>query len=242
MSLSFAVLDEAVFVGDPRQMDRIKSRVTAKTMLYEQKGMDPVSGVNRCAFVMLTNHEHVWQATTDERRAVVIEVGEGLRGNHEFWGRYHTWAAGAGPAALLHYLRGIDLTTFNPRQIPKGEALRKQIEQTALRVPAAAWWHQCLSEGAIRWNGGVVYLSDTEETEVNREALRQSYEHSAPGRVRNGNDYPAVSRKLKDWAGEGGVRKINKRGANGRAWVDVFPALPALREAFTAATQVQFDD
>ena len=60
MSLSFAVLDEAVFIGDPKQADRVKSRVTAKTMHYEQKGMDPVQGVNRCAFVMLTNHQYVW--------------------------------------------------------------------------------------------------------------------------------------------------------------------------------------
>ena len=247
MAMAFAVLDEAVFVGDPRQADRIKSRVTAKTMHYEQKGMDPMSGVNHCAYVMLTNHDHTWQATTDERRAGVFEVGEGLRGNLEFWGRYHPWAAGAGPAALLHYLQGIDLTDFNPRQIPKGEALRKQIEHTALRVPAAAWWHQCLSEGAVRWTEGgivrVVYLSDTEETEVNREALRMSYEGSAPGRVRNGNDWPAVARKVKDWCGEGGKRKFYKRaGTSGRAWFDVFPPLPAMREAFTAATQIRFDD
>ncbi|MDO8450684.1 MAG: DUF5906 domain-containing protein [Rhodoferax sp.] len=46
MSLSFAVLDEAVFIGDPKQADRIKSRVTAKTMHYEQKGMDPVQVVD----------------------------------------------------------------------------------------------------------------------------------------------------------------------------------------------------
>ena len=88
MSLSFAVLDEAVFIGDPKQADRVKSRVTAKTMHYEQKGMDPVQGVNRCAYVMLTNHEYVWQATNDERRAVVIESGESLRGNLEFWKQY----------------------------------------------------------------------------------------------------------------------------------------------------------
>lgn len=243
MSLSLAVLDEAVFAGDPKQADRIKSRVTAKMMMYEQKGMDPVQGVNRCAFVILTNHEYVWQATMDERRAVVIEVGEGLRGNHTFWGRYHEWVAGPGPAALLHYLQGVDLTGFNPRQIPKGEALRKQVEQTALRMPAAAWWHQCLSEGAIRWGGSVVYLSDTEDTEVNREALRMSYEQSAAARVRNGNDWPAVSRKIKDWTGEEGIRKLYKRaGTGGRTWVEVFSPLPALREAFTAATQVVFDD
>lgn len=245
MSLAFAVLDEAVFIQDPRQADRIKARVTAKTMHYEQKGMDPVQGVNRCAYVMLTNHEYVWQATNDERRAVVLQVGEALRGNLEFWGRYHAWAEGPGPAALLHYLQGVDLTGFNPRQIPKGEALRLQVEQTALRTPAAAWWHQCLSEGAIRWRDGtdrVAYLKDVGETEIDRAALRLSYEQSAAGRTRAHTEWPAIARKLNDWAGAEGVRKVRARTDGGREYRDVFPALPELRAAFTTATNIKFAD
>jgi hypothetical protein len=242
MTLSFAVLDEAVFIGDPKQADRIKSRVTAKTMHYEQKGMDPVQGVNRCAYVMLTNHEDVWQATNDERRAVVVEVGEALRGNLEFWTRYHAWALGEGPAALLHYLQGVDLTGFNPRVIPKGEALRKQVEQTALRSPAAAWWHQCLTEGAVRWRDSiecVTYLDDGGETEIDRSALRLSYEQSAAARGRVSTDWAAVSKHLIVWAGGAGIRKIRVRTGAGREFRDVFPSLNVLRAAFTAATQVE---
>jgi hypothetical protein len=242
MTLSFAVLDEAVFIGDPKQADRIKSRVTAKTMHYEQKGMDPVQGVNRCAYVMLTNHEYVWQATVDERRAVVIEVGEGLRGNPEFWKHYHAWARADGPSALLHYLQAVDLTGFNPRVIPKGEALRNQVELTALRSPAAAWWHQCLTEGAVRWRDGseyVTYLDEAGETEIDRFGLRLSYEQSAAARGRASTDWAAVSKRLNVWAGDAGIRKIKTRAAGKREWREVLPSLPVLRAAFTAATQVQ---
>lgn len=242
MLLSFAVLDEAVFIGDPKQADRIKSRVTAKTMHYEQKGMDPVQGVNRCAYVMLTNHEYVWQATSDERRAVVVEVGERLRGDLEFWKRYHAWGRGAGPAALLHYLQSVDLSGFNPRLIPKGEALRKQIEQTALRNPAAAWWHQCLTEGSIRWRDGqdrVVHLDDAAETEIDRAALRLSYEQSAAAKGRAITDWGSVARRLSVWAGPAGIGKTRVRVATGREWRDVLPPLGVLRAAFTAVTQVQ---
>ena len=245
MYLSFAVLDEAVFIGDPRQADRIKSRVTAKTMMYEQKGMDPVQGVNRCAFVILTNHEHVWQATADERRAVVIEVGESLRAKLEFWKRYHAWAVGDGPSTLLHYLQSIDLTGFNPRAIPKGEALRKQVEQTALRDPAAAWWHQCLTEGAVRYreNGvdKVTYLDDTKQTEIDRASLRTSYQQSAAGKYRNGSDWSAVAKRLNAWSGPTGIRKVRARNGAGREWRDVLAPLPTLRAAFTAATLVKVD-
>lgn len=243
MSLAFAVLDEAVFIQDPKQADHIKSRVTAKTKQYEQKGMDPVQGVNRCAYVMLTNHEYVWQATSDERRAVVIEVGEALRGRLQFWERYHAWAAGDGPAALLHYLQGVDLTGFNPREIPKGEALRKQIEQTALRSPAVAWWHTCLTEGAIRWRDNgidrVMHLNPEGDTEIDRASLRQSYEQSAGARGRSGSDWSVTSKRLNAWAGAGGMRKVRARTDTGRAWLEVLPPLPVLREAFTQATSVQ---
>jgi len=245
MSLAFAVLDEAIFVGDPRQADRVKSRVTAKTMTYEQKGMDPVQGVNHCAYVMLTNHGHAWQATVDERRAVVVEVGDGLRGELAFWSSYHAWVQGAGPAALLHYLQRIDLAGFNPRAIPKGEALRRQVEQTALRDPAAAWWHQCLTEGAVRWRDGaerVQVLEVDADTEMDRSALRLSFEQSAAARGRAGVSWAAVARKLNDWVGEGGIRKVRARSGAVRAWREVLPPLYVMRAAFTGATQIQVVD
>ncbi len=255
MSICFAVLDEAVFVGDPRQADRIKSRVTAKQMTYEQKGMDPVQGINRCAYVMLTNHEHVWQATCDERRAVVIDVGEGLKvqaldGNADpnvamWWERYHAWATGDGPSHLLHMLLGLDLTGFNPRVTPKNEALRQQVEITALRDPAAAWWHQCLTEGSICWrDGGVerrVDLSEESETQVNRAHLRSSYEGSGPARGRGSGDWPSVSRKLNRWAGLSGLRKTRVRTGAGRTWTEGLPSLQQLRKGFTDSTGVRFD-
>jgi hypothetical protein len=244
MDLSFAVLDEAVFVGDPRQSDRIKSRVTGKVMTYEQKGMDPVQGVNRCAYVMLTNHEYVWNSTKDERRAVVQEVGESLRGNLDFWVGYHRWVNGVGPAALLHYLQNIDLTGFNPRQIPKGEALRQQVELTALREPAVAWWHQCLSEGTIRWRLGgddlKLHLNDDTDTEVNSMTLRLSFEQSAAARGRNTAEWAAVSRRLHGWVGPDGIRKVRARtGVGVRERFDVLPPLTTLRKEFSAATQVR---
>jgi hypothetical protein len=246
MALSLAILDEAVFIGDPKQADRIKSRVTAKTMMYEQKGMDPVQGVNRCAYVMLTNHEYVWQATNDERRAVVIEVGEVLRGNLEFWGRYHAWVAGAGPAALLHYLQEVDLTGFNPRDIPRGDALRRQAELTALRTPAVAWWHQCLTEGEVRWRDNlgerVAQLSEDGETEIDRAHLRLSFEQSAAARGRVGVDWPGAAKRLRGWCGPEGMRQVRARVGTVRGWRDVLPPLGTLREAFTLATQVEVSE
>jgi hypothetical protein len=184
----------------------------------------------------------VWQATSDERRAAILEVGESLRGKLEFWSSYHAWVEGVGAGALLHYLQRVDLTGFNPRIIPKGEALREQVEQTAMKSPAVAWWHQCLTEGAVRWYDGVnrsIFLDDTAETEIDRAGLRQSYEQSAAAKGRAATDWAAVSKRLLVWAGPAGIRTVQSRGPVGRVRVDVLPPLHQLRTAFTAATSVQ---
>jgi len=248
LSMAFVVMDEAVFTGDPRHMDRIKTRVTGKTLHYEQKGMDPVQGQNRCAYVMLTNHNHVWDSSgADERRAVVIESGTELRGDLAFWEAYHAWASGPGPAHLLHHLQQVDLTGWNPRRIPRGEALRKQTELTALRNPVVSWWFTVLSEGALRSREGgadrVTALHEDKPTEVQREWLRLSYEASQGARTRGAPDWALASKKIREWATRAGhIRQIQKRTGHVRARVDVLPPLNALRAAFTEATQVQFDE
>jgi len=245
MTTAFAVLDEAVFMQDPRQADRIKSRVTAKVMTYEQKGMDPVQGENHCAYVMLTNHQHVWQASLDERRAVVISAGEALRGRLDFWKRYHAWVAGTGPAALLHHLQQVDISGFNPRAIPKNEALRQQVALTALRDPAAAWWCQCLNEGEITWReNGIdrsVFLAQNEATLLDRAALRHAYEQSASARGAAHNLWPTVAKKITAWSGPDGIRQTRRRDGTARVYCDVLPPLITLRKEFTKATQIIFE-
>jgi hypothetical protein len=119
------------------------------------------------------------------------------------------------------------------------------VEQTALRSPAAAWWHQCLSEGAVRWRDGVecvTYLDDAGETEIDRAGLRLSYEQSAAARGRASTDWAAVSKRLIVWAGEAGIRKSKVRTEGGRAWRDTLPPLQTLRAAFTASTQVEVSE
>jgi hypothetical protein len=239
MILAFVVLDEALFTGDPKQADRIKSRVTATGMSYEGKGMTPIPGVNRCAYVSLSNHVHVWQATVDERRAVVIEAGGALIGNRTFWNAYYKWLAGDGPAALLHMLKSVDVRGFDPRVIPRGAALRRQIAHTSLRDPVVSWWQTVLSEGAVSARNGVqMFLESGVPTEVDKAHLRESFESSG---ARRPGDWDAAMRKLRAWAGAAGIVERRGRAGNGRVRVLILPPLDDMRAAFTAATGVETD-
>lgn len=245
MAQSFVVLDEAVFAGDHRQADKLKSRITATQMTYEAKGMTPVIGNNRCAYVMLTNHEHVWQASLDERRAVVINVADKLRGNVDFWKEYYKWSRESGPSSLLAHLLALDIKNFNPRQIPAGTAIQDQIALTALRDPAVAWWHQCLSEGSVRWFDGnltrVVDLEVAKSTSVDRSGLRLSYEQSAGARGKHFIAWDVVAKRLRGWCKPHEVRESRKAVKHGpRIREDVFPTLTDLQDAFTEATGLKF--
>lgn len=238
MTIAFAVLDEALFTGDPRQMDRIKARVTATNATYEFKGRDPIRGVNRCAYVSLTNHTHVWQATIDERRAFVVTVADTLRGDRAFWRAYHLWLSDGGSAALLHYLMAVDLSGFDPRQIPQSDALAQQVEMTALRSPAAAWWHAVLCEGSIFWreDGGIgrrVTLNDDAPTTLDKEALRLSF---TAGDNRRRAEWAGAMRQLRAWVGDAGLREVREREGTSRTRVLQLPSLSDMRAGFTAAT------
>jgi hypothetical protein len=245
MTKSFVVLDEAVFAGDLRQADKLKSRITATQMSFEAKGMTPMTGMNRCAYVMLTNHPHVWQATLDERRAVVVNVSDALRGDFDFWKPYYAWCKSTGPANLLHYLLSVDVTSFNPRQIPHGTAIEDQIALTALRDPVIAWWHQCLSEGCIRWLDGniarEVELEPDTTTSVERAGLRLSYEQSAGARGKPPVAWGVVAKRLRGWCQPHGIKESRRLAPNGdRFREDVLPLLTEMQEAFTEQTGLNF--
>ena len=194
-----------------------------------------MQGVNRCAYVSLSNHSHVWQATLDERRAVVVETSDELISNMSFWKKYHTWLSGDGPAALLHYLQNLDISSFDCRVIPKGTALREQIEHTALKDPAVAWWNTILIEGVISYRGGMhIFLADDKPTEVSKTALRESFTEFT-SRTQAG-DWSRVMRKLKGWVG--GLVEV-KRGTEGnRQRMVVLSNLSDLRKTFEGAVGV----
>jgi hypothetical protein len=236
-TVAFALLDEALFTGNPQQGDRIKSRITATSMTYEGKGRDPVQGVNRCAYVSISNHSHVWQATLDERRAVIVEASGELINDRKFWTAYNAWLGGLGLAALLHHLQKLDVSGFDPRIIPKGDAMRQQVERTALRDSATAWWHTVLSEGAVTTRQGLrTELADAIPTEVRKDHLRESFEASRPRA--NPGDWSSAMRKFRVWVG--GLKEI-KSGTTNRVPKIVLPSLLELKKTFEVATGVHVD-
>jgi hypothetical protein len=194
---------------------------------------------------MLTNHEHVWHATLDERRVVVIDVGEALRGDTEFWKGYFSWLQSGGSSYLLSYLLGLNVGDFDPRRIPAGTSLEDQIALTALRDPAIAWWHQCLTEGCIRWSDGfsvaIVELESNKPTAVDRSVLRLSYEQSAGVRGRYSLAWDVIAKRIRNWCQPNEITESRRTSLNRkRIREDILPSLADMQSSFTEQTGLKF--
>lgn len=141
---SFALcLDEALFVGDRRSGDRLKSMVTEPFVTIEQKFQPrrTVGSVHR--LFAASNHAHFAQVDADDRRFLFLRVSEEQKGNLAFWTQYHSAIADpAVIAAAVHDLETLDIKAFNPRSRPRSVA---HIDQKLRSLNGfERYWHEVL--------------------------------------------------------------------------------------------------
>lgn len=242
---SFAVLEEAIFIGHPGNVETLRNMVTANFLMVEAKSVDMRKTANHCAFVNLTNHDFAWNTTKGERRAAIFELPDTLKGNKEFWRAYFAWAqSDAGISALRHYLESVDLSGFDVREIPKGEAFQDQIERTAARDAPTAFLQKILEDGKMP--GKDFYLLEDGENRIPRDLLRDSYNEFRKGGGFGFHNSPSWEIAAKSFYKMLGVNsksletKVNKSESEVgfRGYVTRLPALPELRKAFLLSTGI----
>jgi len=118
--------DEAFFAGDKQAEGALKGLITEPTITIEPKGVDAFTAPNQLKVIIASNSRWVVPAGADERRYAVVEVSDGLAGNHEYFERVNRWIAQGGDAIALHYLLNRDISEFNPRVVPKTAGLDRQ--------------------------------------------------------------------------------------------------------------------
>ena len=153
--------DEAFFAGDKKHESILKTLVTEEQMAIEAKGIDVEMAPNCIHLIMASNDLHVIPAGGDERRFFVVDVGEEKKQNTSYFRAINAQMngerdskgdfEGTGYKALLNYLRTMDLTGFEVRQVPTTAALREQ-KLLSLSV-VEEWWYQKLLNGCTLSNG-----------------------------------------------------------------------------------------
>lgn len=139
--------DEAFFAGDKQHEGVLKALITEDTIPIEHKGLDLEQYANYVHLIMASNDPHVIRATGDERRYMVLEMGEEHKQDTDYFDAIWKQMENGGYEGLLYYLQTYDLSNFNVRKVPQTTALR---EQKLLSMGQdEEWWYQKLEAGRI---------------------------------------------------------------------------------------------
>ena len=113
-------MDEAIFSGDRKAADRLKSLITESTVTIEQKHQPRRTIQSHHRFFAASNHQHFSQVGADDRRSFFLRVSEARKSDFGYWEDVHT--AITDPviiAAMVHELLNLDLAGFRVRDRPK---------------------------------------------------------------------------------------------------------------------------
>jgi hypothetical protein len=140
--------DEALFVGNHEHRNALFGMVTESKLTIEPKGCGVFQVNNFLNISMLSNAEHFLPVSDSARRFFVPIVSAARKQDTEYFGDLESNLEAGGYEALLHYfLHGVDLSTFNVRQVPQSDGLLEQRDQSL--DPLNAWWTELLESGVL---------------------------------------------------------------------------------------------
>ena len=96
--------DEAFYAGDKKQLPILKHLITSDTLVVEAKNIDAESAANFVHLIMASNDDHVVQATQDERRFFVLNVGAERQQQISYFNAIARDLENGGYESLLHFL------------------------------------------------------------------------------------------------------------------------------------------
>jgi hypothetical protein len=143
----WVLMDEALFAGDRRSTDALKSLVTEPLIYINQKHQPARQSRSYHRFIAATNAEHFKHTERDDRRDFVLRVSEARKGDHAYWAALHAQISDGGAAAMMYDLLAMDLGHFNVRDKPQTKALIDQKLRSLEPIPN--WWYDCLLRGEI---------------------------------------------------------------------------------------------
>ena len=121
-----ANLNESVYTGSKHETEVLKGLITDPKILINPKGVGKFSADNRLHVIITTNNDFAIKAEADDRRFFVLRMNEKYKGNHGYFNAIRWQMDHGGREAMLHDLMNMDLTDYNPRQVPITEELMEQ--------------------------------------------------------------------------------------------------------------------
>ena len=145
-------MDEAIFSGDRKSLDRLKSMITEPVVRIEQKYQPARSIESKHRFFAASNHEHFAHIEKDDRRFFFLRVSHCRQEDHEYFGKlcdaiHDTDILGG----MVKFLEDLDLTGFDVRKRPKTNEHSKQKLKSLKGF--GRYWFEVLYSGSLTCGG-----------------------------------------------------------------------------------------
>jgi hypothetical protein len=216
-------VDEAFWAGDKKSKGVLKSLVTEEDAMIERKGYDAAIRPSHLHIIMASNEKWVVPADYDDRRFLVLDVGNEHKEDTAYFGALRREMDAGGREALLHMLLERDISQFDRRRRPETAALQEQKERSL--EPEDEWILDLLDGGVLPNNAGRpnrAFCNDT--MPGSRDGLYSRAREAVP-MLRDATEN-SLGRVLTDWG-------CAKSDNGGRRWRQ-FPPLPDMRRKWCA--------
>lgn len=144
-------MDEALFAGDKKSLEKLKSLITEEVIRTEQKMQPKRSITSYHRFIAASNNDHFAHVEPDDRRFVFFRVSSSRQGDVEYWA--NITKALKDPAqlsALMYELATIDLSGFDVTVRPiTNENLTQKLRSLN---GFERYWYEVLSTGNLHSN------------------------------------------------------------------------------------------
>ena len=233
-------MDEALFAGDLRSMDRLKSMITEPNITIEQKYQPRRTIRSLHRFFAASNHDHFGKIELDDRRFVFLRVSDKRQGDHDYFNKLY--AAINDPkhlGAFAHMLATQDITSFNIRSKPNtGELLEQKLQSLK---GFARYWFEVLSTGCIDCTeplgGSLLWEDERFVATINiNEAFNR---HMSKSKQYQAIQHKEISGGLKRWCPNAVKGRGTGAGSSRRGYQ--LPSLDEARVAFEVAIGGKID-
>jgi len=148
---AFIFLDEALFSGDKKTSDVIKSLSTASKIGIESKGLPTVQCPIAVNLFLSTNHDEAAYIEEEDLRYFILECNESRVGDSHYFAELYDEISRGGREAFLYFLLNRDVNNFVPwRDVPKNnDAKNRMIKNSMNPYDARKWLEDCCDQQMI---------------------------------------------------------------------------------------------
>lgn len=117
----FVVLDEIMFNGQHKESNILKTFISENQRMINDKMKTAFYVDSYTRSIILSNNDLVVKIEDGDRRYVVSNCTDELKGNFKWFDDYQKWLKNGGYEAIMYYLMNRDISNYNTLEIPRSQ-------------------------------------------------------------------------------------------------------------------------